>query len=197
MTTTTKRIKTRRKLLMTLLIVGMLGSLASVATWSAFSETTTSSDNSFQAGTVALSDNDQDGFMYQVENAKPGVTTTRCIKVAYDGSLDADVRLYTPTTAIPAAADSITLAIDKGTATGAIFPGCGVFTTQSTIYSGNLYHFQQNRNSYENGVAAYPGSEAKWIKDDSLVYRFRLGVTDAGNGVTSEAHEFVWEAQNQ
>jgi predicted ribosomally synthesized peptide with SipW-like signal peptide len=192
-----KQKETRRKLLLSLLIVGILGSLATVATWSAFSSTTANSANSFDAGTVALTDNDLGSFMYQVTGAKPGVSTVKCITVSYSGNLDADVKLYTTTTTIPSAAQNITLTIDKGTATGATFPGCGTFTSQATIYNGNLYDFQQTKNSYANGVSAYPGSATKWVATDSLVYRFTLSVTDAGNGVSSGAHQFTWEARNQ
>jgi len=195
--TTTKRKETRRKLLLSLLIVGVLGSLATVATWSAFSDTTANSANSFDAGSVALSDNDSGAFMYQVTGAKPGVNTVKCITVSYSGSLDADVKLYTTTTTIPSAAQNINLTIDKGTATGATFPGCGVFSSEATIYTGSLYDFQQNKNSYANSVSAYPGSTTKWATGNSLVYRFTVSVTDAGNGVSSGAHQFTWDARNQ
>jgi predicted ribosomally synthesized peptide with SipW-like signal peptide len=195
--TTMKRKETKRKLLLSLLIVGILGSLASLATWSAFSDTTANSANSFDAGSVTLTDNDSGAFMYQVTGAKPGVTTVKCITVSYSGNLDADVKLYTTTTTIPSAAQNINLTIEKGTAVGATFPGCGTYTSQATIYNGNLYDFQQNKGSYANGVSAYPASATKWVTGDSLVYRFTVSVSDAGNGVSSGAHQFTWEARNQ
>ncbi len=197
MSITTTGIGKRRKLLLSLLIIGIFGSLASVATWSAFSDTTANSANSFEAGSVVLTDNDSGNFMYQVTNAKPAVSTRTCITVSYSGSLDADVKLYTTTTTIPSAAQNISLTIDKGTAVGATFPGCGVFTSEATIYSGSLYDFQQSKNSWANGVSAYPGSTTKWATGNSLVYRFTLSVTDAGNGVSSGAHQYTWEARNQ
>ena len=46
----------KRKLLLTLLIVGVLGSMAAYGTYSAFTATTTNSGNSFAAGTVEIQD---------------------------------------------------------------------------------------------------------------------------------------------
>ena len=85
-----------RRVLLTLLVVGLLGGVAVVGTLSAFSSTTTNTDNSFAAGTVTLADNDSGGVLYSVSNQKPGVDTVKCIELTYTGSLDADVRLYTP-----------------------------------------------------------------------------------------------------
>src|SRR5215467_5085695 len=46
----------KRKLLLTLLIVGVLGSVAAIGTYSAFVATATNTGNSFSAGTVEISD---------------------------------------------------------------------------------------------------------------------------------------------
>jgi hypothetical protein len=197
-----KSLSTKRKVLLSLLVLGLAGAIAGAATFSAFSSTTTNSSgtgNRFAAGTVSLSDNDTGTHMYLVTNQKPGVNTQKCIQVTYAGSLDADVKLYTTTTSIPAAAANITLTIEKGTATGATFPDCGTYTSQSTIYSGSLYDFQQNKGSYANGVAAYPGAASKWTggSSESLVYRFTLAVNDSGAGVDSGLHQYTWEARNQ
>ena len=198
------KMNSTRKLLLSLLVLGAAGAIAGAATFSAFSSTTTNSSgtgNKFAAGTVSLSDNDTGTHMYSVTNQKPGVDTVKCIQVTYGGSLDADVKLYTTTTTIPAAAANITLTIKKGTSTGGSgFPDCGTFTSQATIYTGSLYDFQQTKGSYANGVAAYPGASAtKWTGggDESLVYQFTLAVNDNGAGVDSGLHQFTWEARNQ
>jgi predicted ribosomally synthesized peptide with SipW-like signal peptide len=187
----------KRKLLLTLLVVGVAGSLAAYGTFAAFSATTVNTGNSFAAGTVAIGDNDALAAMYSVSNQKPGQNTVKCILVTYTGSLDADVQLYTTTTTIPSAASNVSLTIEKGTAVGATFPDCGTFTSESTIYSGSLYDFQQNKNSYASGVAAYPGAATKWVTSNTLVYRFTLSVNDSGSGVNSGSHQFTWEARNQ
>lgn len=188
----------KRKWLLTLMVLGVTGSVAGLGTYSAYSSTTTNSGNRFVAGTVQIGDNDAGSAMYNVTNQKPNVNTVKCILVTYTGSLDADVKLYTTTNTIPAAAANLTLTIEKGTSSGSTgFPDCGTFTSQGTIYSGSLYDFQQTRNSYGSGVAANPGAATKWVTNDSLVYRFTVAANDNASGVDSGLHQFTWEAQNQ
>jgi predicted ribosomally synthesized peptide with SipW-like signal peptide len=187
-----------RKVILTLLVVGVLGGMAVVGTLSAFSSTTTNNDNSFAAGTVVLADDDSGGVLYNVSNQKPGVSTVKCIKLTYTGSLGADVKLYTASS-VNASAQYINLTIEKGTAVGATFPDCGTFTAQSTIFNGTLSTFAATKNSYANGILAFPGSQTAWAQNDTLVYRFTLGVQDdnAAQGASSGLHTFTWEARNQ
>jgi hypothetical protein len=190
----------RKKLLLTLLLLGAAAAVAGFATFSAFSATTTNSNNQFAAGSVVIGDNDGvTGVMYAVSNQKPSVPTVKCIKVTYTGSLDADVKLYTTTTTIPAAATNLTLTIDKGTSDTSTFPTCGTFTSQATIYTGSLRGFQTSHNAWSNGVAAYPGAATKWTggSNEDLWYRFTVTANDSANGLDSGLHQFTWEAQNQ
>jgi predicted ribosomally synthesized peptide with SipW-like signal peptide len=186
------------KVLLTLLVVGVLGGVAAVGTLSAFSATTVNNDNSFAAGTVTLADNDSGAVLYSVSNQKPGVNTVKCIKLTYTGTLGADVKLYTAST-VNASAQYINLTIEKGTSDTAVFPNCGTFTAESTIYNGTLAAFAAAKNSYANGVPAFPGSQTTWAQNDTLVYRFTLSVQDdnAAQGASSGLHTFTWEARNQ
>jgi len=189
---------TSRKVLLTLLIVGLLGGVAVVGTMSAFSATTSNTDNSFTAGTVTLTDNDSGAVLYSVTNQKPGTDTVKCIELTYSGSLDADVKLYTPST-VDASAQYINLTIEKGTSDTSTFPNCGTFTSEATIYNGTLADFAATKNSYANGILAFPGAQTAWAEDDTLVYRFTLSVQDdnAAQGASSGLHTFTWEARNQ
>ena len=187
-----------RRVLLTLLVVGLLGGVAVVGTLSAFSSTTTNADNSFTAGTVTLTDNDSGAVLYNVSNQKPGVNTVKCIKLTYSGSLDADVKLYTPSS-VNASAQYINLTIEKGTSDTAVFPNCGTFTSQATIFSGTLAGFAAAKSSYANGILVFPGAQTAWAQNDTLVYRFTLSVQDdnAAQGASSGLHTFTWEARNQ
>jgi predicted ribosomally synthesized peptide with SipW-like signal peptide len=187
-----------RKVLLTVLVVGVLGGTAVVGTLSAFSSTTTNTDNSFAAGTVTLADNDSGAVLYGVANQKPGVDTARCIELTYTGSLDADVRLYTPSS-VNASAQYINLTIEKGTSDTSTFPNCGTFTSEATIFSGTLAGIAAAKDSYANGIPAFPGAQTVWKQNDTLVYRFTLSVQDdnAAQGATSGLHTFTWEARNQ
>jgi predicted ribosomally synthesized peptide with SipW-like signal peptide len=193
-----------RKLLVTLLVVGVVGTLAGLGTFSAFSSTTQNTGNSFDAGTVYLSDNDGGSVLYGVSGAKPGTTVTKCIKVTYTGTLDADVHLYTLST-INAIGSYIDLSIDRGHTTGAdTFPNCTTFVSDSNVYAGTLGAFATAKNSYANGINAYPLAQTKWGTNDYVVYRFTLTMQDnnganGGNAgaMTSGLHDFTWEARNQ
>jgi len=190
-----------RKILLTLLLVGAASALAGFGTFSAFSSTTTNSGNSFAAGTVFVDDNDAGAAMYTVSNQKPGVSTQKCIKVTYGGTLPADVRLYT-TSSVGAVADYIDLTVEKGSGNPA-FPGCTGFTPESTIFTGELDDFTTSKNSYANGVAAFPGAQTAWNQNDALVYRFTLTLQDDNNAnggatpLSTGSHAFTWEARNQ
>jgi len=190
-----------RKILLTLLLVGAASALAGFGTFSAFSSTTTNSGNQFDAGTVHLTDNDAGAAMYNVSNRKPGQSTQSCIKVTYGGTLPADVKLYT-TSSVGPVADYIDLTVEKGSG-NPTFPGCTGFTPESTIYTGELDDFTTAKNSYANGIAAFPGAQTAWNQNDTLVYRFTLTLQDDNNAnggatpLSTGSHAFTWEARNQ
>jgi hypothetical protein len=193
-----------RKTLVTFLVIGVIGTLVGVGTFSAFSSTTDNTGNTYAAGSVYLSDNDAGSAMYTVTNQKPGDTVTRCIRLTYTGSLDADVKLYT-TSSVNALGGYIDLTVEKGSMpTGTTFSNCTGFSSESTIYSGTLSNFTTTKNSYANGIAAYPGAATKWATNDTLVYRFTLTLQDnnsanggSGGALTTGSHAFTWEARNQ
>ncbi len=90
---------TKRKLLLTALIVGVLGSLAAFGTYSAFTATTTNSGNSFAAGTVAIQDDSGLGSaLVSLTNQGPGASVTKCLRIKYTGSLSSTVHFYIPST---------------------------------------------------------------------------------------------------
>ena len=114
------------------------------------------------------------------------------------------MHLYTPST-IGAVGQYIDLDIQKGTSTGSpAFPGCGMFTSQATVYNGTLSAFATAHNSYATGSSVYPGIQGVWNPNDTLVYRFTLTMQDNNNAngqgagaMQSGSHSFTWEARNQ
>lgn len=190
-----------KKLLATVLVVGLVGTVGGWATFSAFSSTTESAGNRFAAGTVEIGSNALGSFMYQVDGAEPGTTVTKCTKVTYTGSLDADVKLYA--SAVGAVGDYIDLTVTPGTGSPT-FPGCTGFTADgAAIYTGTLKGFADTYTSYATGLADNPGSTTKWVADDAVVYQFTLTMQDdnAANGgataLTTGDHSFTWESRNQ
>ena len=194
--------KTTTKVLLTALCVGALGSLAAMGVFGAFSATTTNAGNTITAGTVAIADNDAGAAMYSITNAKPGESVSKCIKVTYTGSLDADVHIYTTST-IGALGQYVELTITPGSQTTPTFPSCTGFTPDSggALYTGTLANFATTKNSYANGVVDYPGTGTKWAANESVIYQvtatLQSSAPEAAQGATTGAHTFTWEARNQ
>jgi predicted ribosomally synthesized peptide with SipW-like signal peptide len=196
-------VQLRRKILITIGLVALVTGVAGVGTFSAFSSTTSNSGNSFAAGTVHLTDNDSGLALYNVGVGAPGASVVKCIKLTYAGTLSADVKLYM-TFSLGPLAGLVDLTVEKGTSSGApVFPNCGTFSSEATLYSGTLAGFASAHGSYANGLAAYPGSQSAWNETDTLVYRITLSLQDdngANGGATplsTGAHGFTWEARNQ
>lgn len=192
-----------RKALMTLLIVGVVGTLAGIGTFAAFSSTTANAGNSFAAGTVYISDNDSDAAMYSVSNQKPGESVTKCIKVTYTGSLASTVKLYA--SSVAAVGQYVDLTITPGTQTSSTFPDCTGFTADSggAVYTGTLKGFADTHGSYAGGLSLSGPSAANWSQNNAYVYRFELTLQDNnsangadGGALSSGSHSFTWEARN-
>lgn len=192
----------KAKLLVSLLLVGLLGTVAGMGVFSAFSSTTTNSNNTFSAGSVTIADNDSNAALYSVTNKKPGDSVTSCIKVTYTGTLSSDVHIYTLNT-INAFGQYIDLTITPGTQASPSFPSCTGFVADAggALYTGTLLNFGTTKNSYANGVVDYPGSSSSWVTNDSVVYQFtatlQAGTPDTQQGATTGLHDFNWEARSQ
>lgn len=192
----------RRKLVLTVLLLGFLGSLTGLATYAAFSSTTVSPGNSFSAGTVVISDNDSGTAMLALANAIPGSSDTSCIRLTYTGSLDANVRLYA--TLSGGLASYMTLTVTRGTDSAPSFDSCTSFAADSTdyigsgagvVYSGLLSAFPS---SYSSGIIdPTAGSPETWTNSETHSYRFVVSLNSdtAAQGQTASA-TFTWEAQN-
>jgi predicted ribosomally synthesized peptide with SipW-like signal peptide len=83
-----------RKILRSLVLVGVVGAVATAGAFSAFSSQTDNPNNTITAGTVSIEDNDSGGALYSIAAAKPSDPKENCIEVKYTGSLPADVNLY-------------------------------------------------------------------------------------------------------
>ena len=193
-----------RKMLLTALTVMVVGSIVAFGTFSAFSSSTENPGNNFDAGTVAISDNDAGSALYNVTNRKPGQITEKCIKVTYNGTLASDVKLYNPDAVNANVADYTDLAITSGTGSATDCSDFAADVSGSSVYAGELDDFQTARNSYANGLVDYPLAKTKWDANDTVTYRFHVELQDnnaansgTGTGYASGTHKYVWEARNQ
>jgi hypothetical protein len=192
----------REKVLLSALVIGALGSLTALGVFGLFTATTQNSGNEISTGTVAFTDNDTGSALYNVTGAKPGDSVTKCIKTTYNGTLPADVHLYTTSSAGPLA-QYIDLVITQGTQSTSTFPDCTGFTADATgaIYSGTLQSFETTKSSYTNGITTAPGVQTGWSPGNTLVYKIQAtlqsGTPDSGQGSSSGPHTFIWEARNE
>ena len=188
-----------KKVVRTIVVAGVLCSLAAIATFSAFTSQADNPGNNVTAGTVTLADNDSGTALYSMAAAKPGDSVTKCIKVTYTGSLDADVKFYSPST-IGSLGQYVNLQVEPGTQAGT--PGAGV-CTGFTADGGNLFNNTLNNlpATYAAGVADNPGAATKWVNGDAVAYRVTATLSatapDAAQGLTTNSHVLRWESRNQ
>ena len=192
-----------KKLLASLLLVGVTASLAAFGVFSAFSSQTSNPGNDFNAGTVNISDNDANTAAYNVTGGKPGSTQSECVRVVYTGTLDSDVHLYTPES-IGSLGPYVNLTIQPGTQATPNINCTGFAAAGSAAYTGTLSAWQTAHNSYANGLTVLPSvSATKWATNDAVIYKITATLADDNNanGVASAlgtgTHSFVFEAHNQ
>ncbi len=189
----------KRRLVLTALVLGVIGSVAGFGTWSAFTATTTNSGNSYASGTVVINQHAGATTLYNGSNKGPGASyqTVACVRVTYTGSLGATVKLYSSSVTN---GSTFNLKVERGS--GITAPdntmNCTGFSASSTAYNGNLGSFPT---TYAAGVDGKAGAAA-WAQNDSVDYRFTISVNDdtTANAHTSAlstgSHSFTWEADN-
>jgi hypothetical protein len=189
----------KRKLLLTLLIVGVLGSVTAFGTYSAFTATTTNSGNSFAAGTVAIQDDSGLATaLFSLTNQAPGTTTQKCIRIKYTGSLASTVHMYIPSVSN---GSSFQIQVERGSGLSNLGTrgDCTGFSSSSTAFStADLSTFPT---AYTGGLAG-KAADGAWSQNDSVDYRISLSVKD---DATANAHtsatstgsfSVTWEARS-
>lgn len=195
---------TATKVAATAVVVGLIGAVAGVGTWSAFSATTSNNGNTFSAGSVSLTDNDSGSAMLSLTAAKPGDTDTSCIDVTFTGSIASTVRLYGATTGT-GLDPYLDLTVTRGTmAAGSSFDSCTGFTPDGTsygngangvVYSGTLQGYPDD---YATGIVdPFATSPRTWLTGEKHAYKFVVTVqnNDAAQGKNA-TQQFTWEARS-
>jgi hypothetical protein len=184
------------KLLASVALVGLLLAGVAAVVQSAFTSTVRNSGNTFEAGSIALTGSvDKATAFFDLHGLKPGVVTSKCIKVSYTstGSLASTVRLYGITSG--ALAPYLHLKLTRGSfpSTPPAGGACTGFTPAAgaALFDGTLAAFPD---TYSTGLA---DTDTSWSDGESAVYKIDVDVsdTDAAQGGTA-SHEFVFEARN-
>jgi hypothetical protein len=176
------------------------------ATYAAFRATSANDGNMVEAGSVKLSDNGDGSALVSLASAVPGNTTSACVKVTYDGSLPATVRLH-GTTAGGGLDQYLDLKVTRGTYSPSTpaYKSCTNFQADGTnyigagngvIYNGTLTGYPDD---YASGlVDPTSGSPESWSTGEAHVYRLDVTLQQnfAAQGKDA-AQTFRWEARNQ
>jgi hypothetical protein len=174
------------------------GVVVSQASYSAFSSTTVNPTSNWTAGSVALTDDDNNTALFTAANLKPGSTGTNCIAVTSTGSLASTVKLYgTNATTTKDLASNITLSVVQGTGGG--FGTCSGFTPLgqgASLYSGSLAAFGTTSTNFATGVGTWaPTGTASETRTYQVTYTVSPSAPNTTQGGTA-ALGLTWEAQN-
>jgi predicted ribosomally synthesized peptide with SipW-like signal peptide len=185
-----------RKVLRSLVVLGVVGAIATAGAFSAFSSQTENPGNQITAGTVSIEDNDSDGALYNISAAVPNDPQENCIEVKYTGSLPANVKMYRAPGALGGLGTYANIKVEYGTQATPSFPSCTGFSSVGTLYDSDLPGIAT---TYAGGYAATPGVDGDWDQDETLVYRVTVSIDDDSNaeGLSTGAHTLRWESQNQ
>jgi len=208
-----------RSLLVAAVPVGLVFSAAVVwqSTAAAFTATTDNSGNTWQTGSVVLTDNDGGSALFSSaldSGLKPGSARSECIRVDYTGSLAASIKLYvtTPTSGTVALDPYLVMSVEQGqnvTSATTVAPDCSSgFTSTSTATF--LYNTKVASDPLANQAAtmtalksaAHDYSTGLTVgtavaQNTSLTFKITYSVKDDNNAQNAQSMaSFVWEARN-
>ena len=208
-----------RTLLAAAVPVGLVLSAAVVwqSTAAAFTASTDNVGNTWQTGSVVLTDSDGGSALFDSTRDRalqPGSSRSRCIRVDYTGSLPADIRLYvtTPSAGATTLDPYLVTSVERGqdvTASTTVAADCSAGFT-STATPTFLYNTASASNA-----AADQGLTMSTLKSSavdytsglvvgnaipqntSLTFRITYSVKDDNNAQNTQSRAtFTWEAQN-
>ncbi|UQU65750.1 CalY family protein [Couchioplanes caeruleus] len=162
------------------------------ASSAAFTASTGTAANSWNAGTVVLSDDDSAVAMFNATNLRPGSTGDKCITVSYTGSLSSTVKMY-GTAVSGALTPYVDLVIEEGSGGG--FGSCTGFTPSGTAYTGTLANFGSTKTGFATGVGTFAPSGSGQQKTYHVTYTVNAATPDTAQAASAAA-TFTWEANS-
>jgi hypothetical protein len=202
-------IRTRRIVSLSAAPVAVL--VAGLMVWqgsnAAFSSVTRNIGNSWETGSVALTDDDGGAAMFQVQNVIPGQTGSRCIRVTASSSVPGLVKIYAGDLAADGLEPYIKITIDQGTVGsvggfGTGPTGCGTFVSDATESSQSLSGLMADHTTYATGLL--PWTTAGVVSGEAKTYKFSWIFDTTGLSQTAvdalqgkaASINFDWELQN-
>ncbi len=162
-----------------------------------FSDTTDNTGNSFNAGTVTLTDDDSGSVLFNV-TMLPGDTVQNCIIVTYSGTTvdPSAVKIYSGGyTDSGNFGDYLDIRIEEGS--GGSFGNCGGFLLENTIEPiGALVGWDTTHFNYSNGAGAWDPSTTPDSKTYRITVTLDATTPNAEQGESVTALSFIWEVQS-
>jgi hypothetical protein len=144
--------------------------------------------NRFEAGRVALRDDDAGRTLFDLPAMVPGRLEENCITVSYAGTVyPATVRLAA--SSVGSLAPGLAMTVDAGAGGG--FGDCAGFQSERRLYEGTLRDFGDRYGRRGQGLAVFRADGPS----EGRTYRFRFVLSEraAGHGGSATA-DFLWEA---
>lgn len=172
------------------LVVFMVASV----TRAAWTDTTDNPGNSWDTGTVLLTDDDAGVAMFSATNMIPGDVVTNDITVINESSVPLDVRLYGASlTSDPSDPVGTDLAAHLNLEIGTTLGG-------TDVYTGTLANFASTHTGFASGTPAIGLDILANTPADRQIYYFSVeldGAAPEGLQGTGATIDFVWEGQSQ
>jgi hypothetical protein len=176
--------------------------LAGLMVWqgtnAAFSADTRNIGNSWETGSVSITDDDGGAAMFAVQNLVPGDSGSRCIVVTATPTVASTVKTYVESLQADGLQDTVLVAMEQGT--GGSFGDCTGFVAAGESASTMTLTEAATYNSYAAGVlpwAINAGTSSKTYKISWVFDTTGLDQTgiDALQGRAASLN-IEWELQN-
>jgi hypothetical protein len=173
------------------------------ASYSAFTASTTNGANSWQAGTVVLT-SAPGTAMFSPTGLKPGDSGTACVKVTYQGSLPAVVKLFLQpadltTTTGTNLAQYLTFQVNEGTGNNADCSDFSLTPTNDYNASGQSDTTKTLSDFSATFAPDYTTSPISWsaTTNATRTYQFKWWLQDTNSAQGLDAHAtFTWQASS-
>ena len=180
--------------------------LAGAMVWqgssAAFTADTRNIGNSWETGSMAISDDDGGAAMFQIVNVIPGQTGEKCIAVSATASVPSTVKLYAADLAADGLEPYVNVTIEQGTG-GGFTAGCAGFTPADPAAledSQTLATLGANHNSWATAILPWSMSAGSTTKTYRFNWEFDVSTLSQEQIDALQGHaasiNFEWELQN-
>jgi hypothetical protein len=178
--------------------------LAGLMVWqgsnAAFSADTRNTGNSWETGSVKITDDDGGAAMFQIQNVVPMASGEKCIAVTATTDVAGTIKFYVGDLAADGLEPYVKVTVAQGT--GGSFSSCDTFAADQTEASQSLVAIAAAHSSWATAIlpwttAGVPTGDTKtymisWVFDTSTLTQTQI---DALQGKAASIN-FEWELQN-